>query len=101
MSYGFTIQAKSKADAKAKVAEALAGVVASQPVHSNDAPTAQAAADALIDVLVEGSDDRDEIKVDVQGYLTWRGEGEYVQARVCVCVTTDLIRLPVQAAEEG
>lgn len=96
MSYGFNVNAKSKAEAKAKVAEQLAAVVAGQAVHENDSASAQAAADALIDLLAEAGD-REEVTVSVQGYLTWRAEGEFVQARVEV--VAGLITLPVQAAE--
>ena len=84
MSYSFSFRAADKAAAKAKVAEELAKVVASQEVHKHDQAQAQAAADSFIDALGsdEGRKDADgkdlpvrEIAVSVHGSI-WQRDGQ-------------------------
>lgn len=65
MSFGFKVRATTKERAKALVADELASVVKAQPIHAADAPHAQAAADAFIDVLRDDADR--EIEVQVSG----------------------------------
>ncbi|MGJ7575726.1 hypothetical protein ACSFBX_34790 [Variovorax sp. RB2P76] len=69
MSYSFSVRAATKAEAKAKVAEQLAGVLKSQPTHAVDVTAAQAGADTFID-LVSDNDTKD-LMVTVNGSVGW------------------------------
>jgi hypothetical protein len=73
MSYSFSIKAVSKTQAKEKVAEAFDGVVVGQAIHDVDRDAAVACAEAFIDILGEPSDG-DEVRVSVNGYLSWQGD---------------------------
>lgn len=54
MSYSFSINAASRAAAKAEVTLQLARVVATQPAHAAETPGVRAAAQEFIDTLEEG-----------------------------------------------
>ena len=77
MSYSFGIKGTSKADALSKVAEALAGVVVSQPVHAVDQEQAQAAAEAFVGLLAD--DDTQDVTVSVSGSV-WNTDAGLQQA---------------------
>lgn len=72
MSYSFIVRGSSKDDAKAKLADELAKVVASQPVHAADQAAAQAAAEGMVDVLPDTDED---IQVSVNGSCYANGDG--------------------------
>lgn len=63
MSYGFTISAPNKAEAKQAVSTELDKVVAQQPIHGADRPSHQAVADALVDLL------KDDAETSVEVYM--------------------------------
>lgn len=83
MSYSFSVTAPSKAEAKEKIAAEFDKILASQPVHAADRASAQAAAEAFVDVL-SGPADGEEIAVTVNGYVSLRAEGEFTGASVGV-----------------
>lgn len=83
MSYSFSVTATSKAEAKEKIAGQFDTILASQPVHAADRASAQAAAEAFVDVLKEPAGD-EEITIGVSGYVSWRAEGEFTGANVGV-----------------
>jgi hypothetical protein len=87
MSYSFNVQARTKAEAHQKIAAEFDAVLDSQPVHEADLPAARVAAAAFVDVLKEPTE-KEAIKVRVNGYVTWRAEGEFVGASFGV--TADL-----------
>ena len=67
MSYSFTVIAATRADAREKIKTKLAQVVASQPIHNADRDQAQAAADALIDILPD--DASRDLVVSINGLI--------------------------------
>lgn len=79
MSYNFSIRAADKAAAKAQVAEKVAEVVHSQPVHAVDQSAILANANAFIDMLPEAKEDH-EIAGNLSGYVSgeW-ANGELVE----------------------
>jgi hypothetical protein len=83
MSYSFSVTAASKAEAKQKIAAEFDSILASQPVHAADRASAQAAAEAFVDVLKDPAED-EQIAVSVNGYVSWRAEGEFTGASVGV-----------------
>lgn len=84
MSYSFTVRAATKAEAKRKVAEELAKVVELQPVHAEDRPEAQAAADGFIDLVRE--DETKELQISVNGSLGWNEPEVFCSAGFSVSV---------------
>ncbi|MGJ0508923.1 MAG: hypothetical protein ACR652_17705 [Methylocystis sp.] len=84
MSYSFTVRAASKAEANQKVADELANVVASQPVHEADRDQAQAAATAFIGLL--RFDETQDISVSVNGSV-WSVDGGLNSAGIGVSVS--------------
>lgn len=70
MSYSFSIKAPTKADAKTAVEAAYDAMVASQPIHARDRAAALAAANSMIDLLVD--DPSMHVAVSVNGYVSWR-----------------------------
>lgn len=83
MSYSFNVTAASKVEAKEKIASEFAKIVASQPVHAADRASAQAAAQSYVDMLQDPADG-EEIAATVNGYVSWRTEGEFTGASVGV-----------------
>lgn len=83
MSYSFQVRAGTKAEAKQAVVSQFDAIVANQPVHEVDRDAAAAAATAFIDMLGEPQDGAT-VNVSVNGYLTWREEGDYTSANVTV-----------------
>jgi hypothetical protein len=83
MSYSFSVKAATKAEAKQKVAEQFDVVVNGQPIHAADRDAAQAAANAFIDILGEPTE-AEQVSVSVNGYVSWRGENNFVGANVSV-----------------
>lgn len=83
MSYSFNVQAKTKAEAKEAIAAEFDKVVEGQPVHQADMPSARAAADAFVDVL-DAPTDGQNVKVTVNGYVSWQEEGKFLTAMVGV-----------------
>jgi hypothetical protein len=71
VSYSFTVQAATKAEAKQKVAVEMAKVVQGQPIHSVDTPAVETAAGALADALMD--DDTKDVQVAVHGSVSWQG----------------------------
>lgn len=74
MSYSFSVQAKTKAEAKEKIVQQMATVLQSQPMHAKDAHQATAAAFAFVDTLPD--DPNKSISVTVNGYLSWSGDSD-------------------------
>jgi hypothetical protein len=72
MSYSFSVSAASKADAKSKVAERMAEIVASQPNHKVDQDAAVSAANAFIDVLHDPEEGQ-QVNVSMSGSVGWKG----------------------------
>jgi hypothetical protein len=70
MSYSFDFAAPSKDEAKARVASELDSIVAQQPAHAKDRAAAQAAANAVIDLIAD--DDAMDIRVSMHGSVGWR-----------------------------
>lgn len=89
MSYSFSVNADTKADAKVKVAEELAKVVLAQPAHKKDQAQAQAAADAFIDTLLVPLEEGAGVNVAVNGSL-WT-EGDIVR-QASVSVTANAVK---------
>lgn len=87
MSYSFNVQAPTKEEAKIAVEAEFEKVLASQPVHAADLPAARIAAAAFIDVLKDPTE-AEEVKVRVNGWVSWRAEGEFYGA--CFGVQADL-----------
>lgn len=85
MSYSFSIKAATKAEAKAKVAEAFDTVVTNQVSHKADRDAAVAAAGAFIDILAEPQEN-DEYDVSLNGSLSWprADESAYTSAEVTI-----------------
>jgi hypothetical protein len=75
MSYSFSIQSKSKAEAKTAVKEKLAEIALAQPPHKFDQSAANVVADAYIDFLrdVEAGET---LYVIMSGSIGWRGAYE-------------------------
>lgn len=71
MSYSFSVRAANKVEAKQKVADEMAKVVASQPCHAHDQAQAVAAVEAFIDCLPD--DDSKDVMASVSGSLGWLG----------------------------
>jgi len=69
MSYSFSVQAATKAEAKAAVEAEFDKVVKFQPVHAQDKPAVLANAGAVIDLLVD--DDTMDISISCNGYVGW------------------------------
>lgn len=72
MSYPFDFAAPTKDEAKTRIAAELENIVAQQPAHAKDRAAAQAAADAVIDLLAD--DDTMDIRVSMHGSVGWRME---------------------------
>ncbi len=70
MSYSFSINALTKADAKSAVANNFADVVERQPIHAADKDAALAAAGAFIDMLTDPTEDQ-AINVSMHGSFIW------------------------------
>lgn len=70
MSYSFDFAAPTKADAKLRVASELETIAAQQPAHEKDRAAAQAAANAIIDLLAD--DETMDIRVSMHGSVGWR-----------------------------
>ena len=83
MSYSFNVRGSSKSEVLEKVAEEMAKVVASQPVHEADQAQALAAADAFVS-LVEPVENLD-YSVSVNG-STYQVDGVLRGASVGVNV---------------
>lgn len=83
MSYSFSVTAESKVEAKEKIAGQFDTIIAAQPVHAADRASAQAAADAFVDVLKDPAEN-EQIAVTVNGYVSWQAEGEFTGASVGV-----------------
>lgn len=73
MSYGFTVRAASKAEAKVKVVEEFDKIIELQPVHERDKIQALANANAVIDLLPDEVPEGMEIGVSCNGYISWQG----------------------------
>ena len=71
MSYSFTVQAGSKAEAKEQVTTELSKVVEQQPNHKADQEQAHAAAQAFIDILPDANDK--DVAVRVAGHIASTG----------------------------
>lgn len=83
MSYSFSVTATSKVEAKEKIAAQFDTILASQPVHAADRSSAQAAAEAFVDVLRDPAEN-EQVAVTVNGYVSWQAEGEFTGASVGV-----------------
>jgi hypothetical protein len=83
MSYSFQVKAASKVEAAKKVEEQFDLVVQGQPVHAADRQAAQDAAQAFINLLAEPAEGQ-LVAVNVQGYVSWRAEGEFTGANIGV-----------------
>lgn len=83
MSYYFSVKAKTKAEARDKVAAELANVVTSQPVHVADRQAAQDAANIFIAMLGDPRDGEC-VNVTVSGSLGWRDTNIFTAASVSV-----------------
>jgi hypothetical protein len=73
MSYSFSAGGLTKALAKADVDNRLQDVAETQKIHARDRAAAQAAADAMIDQLVDPTDAQ-RINVSMSGSLAWSGD---------------------------
>jgi hypothetical protein len=73
MSYGFSVSAATKAEAKAAVAAEFDKVVANQPIHARDKVAALANAEAIIDLLADDVPADHVIAVSCNGYVGWTG----------------------------
>ena len=71
MSYSFTVQAGSKAEAKEQVTTELSKLVEQQPDHKADREQALVAAQSFIDILPD--DNEKDIAVRVAGHLSSTG----------------------------
>ena len=71
MSYSFNVRAATKAAAIAMVAEKMAEVVASQPIHEADQAPVQAVAETFI--LLVRDDETQDISVSVNGTVSSYG----------------------------
>ena len=87
MSYSFDVQAPTKAEAKAAIEAEFDKVLSSQPVHEADLPAARVAAAAFVEVLKDPTE-AEQVKVRVNGWVSWRAEGEFYGA--CFGVQADL-----------
>lgn len=85
MSYSFTVTAATKGEAKAAVSFRLDEVASGQKVHERDRAAAQAAVNAMLDVLVDPTNN-EKVTVSVGGSLGWRAQDEYTSAGVNVSV---------------
>jgi len=72
MSYSFTVRASSKAEAKFKVAEAMAKVVEQQQSHVIDQKQAITNAEAFIGLLAD--DETKDVVVNMHGSIGWTGQ---------------------------
>lgn len=70
MSYSFSVQAATKAEAKEKIAKEWSNIVGQQSIHAADQKSAQAAAEAFVDALSE-PDDTQQISVSASGSVSW------------------------------
>ena len=86
MSYSFSVRGKSKAEALAAVTARFDEVVQQQPVHTHDRPTAQEQVEKVL-ALVNEPAANEEISVSVNGYVSWRGEGQFTGVSVNVSAT--------------
>lgn len=71
MSYSDSAQAATKELAKAAIATKVDAIVASQPIHARDKAAILANANTVIDLLAD--DDARDVRVNINGYLTWNG----------------------------
>lgn len=69
MSYGFTITAATKGDAKEAVKAKLDEIVSAQPVHEADHAQILTNANAVIDLLADAKEGH-EITVTMNGYVS-------------------------------
>jgi len=70
MSYSFDFAVATKEAAKTRVAAELDHIVTQQPAHAKDRAAAQAAANAVIDLL--NDDDTMDIRVSMHGSVGWK-----------------------------
>lgn len=82
MSYSFSVQAGSKAEAIEQVKAKMADVVAGQPSHSADQAQAIAAAEAFIGVL--GDDPTRDVSISLNGSIWSTQENVLRSASVAV-----------------
>ncbi len=86
MSYSFNTKGANKTEAIGSVKDAMANVVAGQPVHARDQEQAIAAADAMVSLLHD--DPAKDVYVTVSGSLGWdrgpAGEEQFTSANVQV-----------------
>jgi hypothetical protein len=80
MSYSFTVQAATKADALTAAEQEFDKVVEGQPMHAKDRKAAMTAAQNVVDLL---PGDR-AVTVSVSGYLSWAADESITQASVTV-----------------
>ncbi len=81
MSYSFNVTAASKEAAKAEVASKFAEIVSGQPIHERDNAGAVAAANAMIDLLSDPTEES-VVVVVMSGYLSWMNEDTFTGASV-------------------
>jgi hypothetical protein len=93
MSYSFDVTASTKDEAKAKVAEQFATVVAQQPNHAKDQAAILANVSAVIDLLAD--DPEQDIHVDCHGSLNWISDPD---ATIGVTIHTGAWYVPKVAA---
>lgn len=80
MSYSFTLQAATKAEARTQAEVEFDRIVAQQPVHVQDKPAALAALDAYLALLADTPDQ--DIYVSCHGSVGYRWAPDDVAERV-------------------
>ena len=92
MSYSFVARGATKSEVIEKIIAEFDIVVATQPIHAADRDQAQAAAQAFLDVLPSGVDERD-FYVSVSGSVGWNGNFgvDHVLTSAGVSVSASLI----------
>ena len=88
MSYSFTVKVSRKADVEQAVREEFSKVIAQQPIHEKDQEQAVAAANSMVNVLAD--DDTKDVRVSVNGYLSWQDHGEKRIMSASVSTTASL-----------
>ena len=73
MSYSFSVNAATKAEAKEKIAKEWKNIVEAQPIHSADRDSAQAFAEASVDNLND-PDATQKISVYASGSVSYRSD---------------------------
>ncbi len=71
MSYSFSVQATTKAEAKAAAETKFDEVVVQQPIHARDKAAALANVSAVVDLLTDKVPEGHIISVGVSGYVSW------------------------------